>query len=389
VRDAGFSLIEVLLAAALFVVVALGAFEMLRQLTGGVQHLSARHLAYAGLERLSGQLRAEARSATAIWSSAPTAGAAYDGCVQIDFYAADAGGPRFWSYRAFPNHAASDAVPPSALERLAANATLAPCDTSAAGTIVLSGLASAPTITTIAPNALLAHTDVYLHSPDSGFVAYGLPATAPIPVGVLDASGNPVVGGNTTLEVQLDTGDAARVLDLVAGTFPSGFTEVLQYTCSARCDVGHDTNAPKTLTACTMSWQTVWSEYVVWNDATTNPNGSLTYPGGWFIAGDFVFTYSGTRASDGGTDTLVTTDAATNWDVTRNYASDPPNLPTAAGTLAGSFAPWNVIAETPAAWLGDFGPYLAAGEAASVDADQARCTAVQAQGASDGFYTNG
>jgi prepilin-type N-terminal cleavage/methylation domain-containing protein len=387
--DAGFSLIEVLLAAALFVVVALSAFEMLRQLTSSVQHLSTRHLAYAGLERLSGQLRAEARSATAIWSSAPAAGSAYDGCVQIDFYAADAGGPRFWSYRAFPNHAASDAVPPTALERVAANAPLAPCDRSVAGAIVLGGLASAPSVTTIAPNALAAHTDAYLQSADSGFVAASVPATAPIPVGVLDASGNPIAGGNAVLEVRLDTGDASRVLDLVAGTFPSGFTEVLQYTCSARCDVGHDTNAPKTLTACAMTWQTAWSEYVVWNDATSNPDGSLTYPGGWFIAGDFVFAYSGTRASDGGTDTLVTTDPATNWDVSRNYASDPPNLPTAAGTLAGSFAPWNVIAETPSAWLNDFGPYLAAGEATSIDADEARCAAVQAQGASNGFYTNG
>jgi len=387
--EAGFSLIEVLIAAALFVAVALGAFELLRQLVGNAQHLNVRHLAYAGLERLSGQLRAEARSATAIWSSAPMAGSAHDGCVQVDFYAADAGGPRFWSYRNFPNHGASDALPPGALERLAAAAPIAPCDPSATGAIVLSGLQSAPSVTEIAPSALVAHVDAYLGSADSGFVAASVPPTAPIPVGVQDASGNPVAGGNTVLELRLDTADASRVLDLVAGVVPSGFTEILQYTCSARCNVGHDTGAAKTLTACALSWQQGWSEYVVWNDPTANPDGSLTYPGGWFIAGAFVFTYSGTRASDGGTDTLVKTDTATNWDATRNYVTDPPNLPTPAGTLAGSFAPWDVIAEAPAAWLNDFGPYLAAGEAATIDAEQATCSAVQAQGSSDGFYTNG
>ncbi|HTW82948.1 MAG TPA: prepilin-type N-terminal cleavage/methylation domain-containing protein [Candidatus Sulfotelmatobacter sp.] len=387
--EAGFSLIEVLLAAALFVTVALGAFETLRQLSSGASHLAARHLAYAGLERLSGTLRAEARSATAIWSSAPAASAAYDGCVQLDFYTADAGGPRFWSYRAFPHHASDDAVPPDALERLAAAAPIAACDPSLSGAIVLHGLQSAPTVTAVAPNLLAAHADAYLRTPDSGFVAASVPATAPIPVGVLDANGNPVAGGNTVLELRLDTGDASRVLDLVAGAFPNGFTEVLQYTCSARCDVGHDAGGAKTLTACAMSWQTAWSEYVVWNDATTSADGSLTFPGGWFIAGDFVFTYSGTRASDGGTDTFVQSDPATNWDATRNYVSDPPNLPTPAGTWAGSFAPWNVVAEAPAAWLNDFGPYLAAGELTAVDADQARCAAVQAQGSSGGFYTNG
>jgi hypothetical protein len=387
--EAGFSLLEVLIAASLFVAVALGAFELLRQLGGSAQHLASRHLAYATLERLSGQLRAEARSATAIWSSAPVAASGYDGCVQVDFYAADAGGPRFWSYRSFPNHSATDPVPAGALARVASSAPIAPCDASATGSIVLTGLQHAPAVTAVAPGGLAAHVDAYLQSPDSGFVATSVPSTAPVPLGVLDASGNPVGGGNTVLEVELDTADASRVVDLVPGTFPSGFTEVLQYTCSARCNVGHDTDAPKTLTACTMTWQPGWSEYVVWNDPTTNPDGSLTYPGGWLIAGAFVFTYSGTRASDGGADTLVKTDSATNWDTTRNYTTDPPNLPTPAGTLTGSFAPWNVLSEAPAAWLGDFGPYLAAGEQTAIDAEQTTCSAVQAQGSSDGFYTNG
>jgi hypothetical protein len=150
---------------------------------------------------------------------------------------------------------------------------------------------------------------------------------------------------------------------------------VLRYTCSERCDVGHDTAAPKTLTRCALTWQPGWS--------------TLAFPGGWFIAGTFVFTYSGTRASDGGTDTLAKPYAATNWDAARDYAAFPPDRAAPDGSRAGSFAPWDVRVETPAAWLADFMPYLASGEGAPLAAEQQRCDAVQAQGAGGGFYANG
>src|SRR5947209_7973565 len=64
--ERGFSLIEVLIATALFAVVAFGAFELVRQLGENARRLTARHVAYGSLERLAAQLRAEARSATAI-----------------------------------------------------------------------------------------------------------------------------------------------------------------------------------------------------------------------------------------------------------------------------------------------------------------------------------
>lgn len=388
-NEAGFSLIEVLLAAALFTTVAIGAFEVVRQLAAHARQLTARHLAYGSLERLSAQLRAEARSATAIWTSAPSAGTAHDDCVQIDFFTADANGPAFWSYRQFPNHTAADAVTGDALERLAAQGPIAPCDTSLHGAVVLTDLHGTVAVATIPPSALAAHRDPYLDAADSAFVAASVPAVAPIPLGVLDASGAPVQGGNTVLEARIETGAGSRVLDLLPGTFPGGFTEVLRYTCSERCDVGHDAAGAKTLTSCTLTWQPGWSTFVRWSDYTMNPDGSLAFPGGWFIAGTFVFTYSGTRASDGGTDTLAKPYAASNWDTARDYAAFPPDRPASDGSLSGSFAPWDVRSEAAAAWLDDFAPYLASGERAPIAAERARCDAVQQQGASGGFYANG
>jgi prepilin-type N-terminal cleavage/methylation domain-containing protein len=386
--ERGFSLIEVLIAAALFAAVAFGAFEIVRQLATDARRLTARHLAYGSLERLTAQLRAEARTATAIWTSAPSAGGAHDDCVQLDFFTADAAGPAFWSYRSFPNHTASDAVPGDALQRLAARSPIAPCDPAHSGTVVLTDLQAPPAVATIPADALAPHRDVYLDAADSPFVAASVPATAPIALGVLDASGAPVRGGNAVVELRLDTGDGSRVDDLVPGVFPNGFTEVLRYTCSERCDVGHDTAAPKTLTSCAMTWQPGWSTFVRWNDYVTNPDGSLTFPGGWFIAGTFVFTYAGTRA-DGGTDTLAKPYLATNWDAARDYAAFPPDRAAADGSQAGSFAPWDVRSEPASAWLTDFAPYLASGEAAPLAGEARRCDAVQQQGTNGGFYANG
>ena len=387
--EGGFSLIEVLIATALFGVVTLGAFEAVRQLAAQTRHLAARHLAYAGLERLTAQLRSEARSATAIWSSSPSAGPGHDDCVQIDFFTADAAGPAFWSYRTFPNHAAADAIPPDVLVRLAARAPFAPCDPSQSGAVVLGGITAPLAVASIGASALRAHRDLYVDRADSPFVAASVPSTAPVALGVLDAQGVPVQGGNAVVELRIDTGDGSRVVDLVPGVFPSGFTEVLRYTCPERCDVGHDTAGPKTLTACAVSWQPSWSRFVRWNDGAGNPDGSLTFPGGWFIGGAFVFTYSGTRASDGGTDTVAKPYAATNWDVARDYAAFPPDRAAADGSRAGSFAPWDVRSESPPAWLTDFAPYLAASERTAIAAEQQRCDAVQQQGASGGFYANG
>ena len=138
-----------------------------------------------------------------------------------------------------------------------------------------------------------------------------------------------------------------------------------------------------------MTWQPGWSTNLVWPDPQAQADGTLMFPSGWFIGGTFVFTYSGTRASDGGSDSVVLPYAASNWDPTRDYTAFPPDRPAPDGTRTGSFTPWDVRAEAPDAWLADFSPYVAASERAAVAAEQARCDAVRAQGASTGFYANG
>ena len=141
--ERGFSLLEVLVAAGLFVVSRSPAFEALRQLLAGSRQLAARQLALGGLERLTAQMRAEARSATAIWVGA-SAGGGHDDCTQLDFLGTDASGPKFWSYRRFPNHTRSpqpgatpapsdDAVPGDALQRVAGTAPLAACASARSG----------------------------------------------------------------------------------------------------------------------------------------------------------------------------------------------------------------------------------------------------------------
>ena len=387
--EAGFSLIEILIAAALFAAAAFGAFEALRQLAANGRQLTARHLASAALERLTAQLRAEARSATAIWSSSPQAGAAHDGCVQLDFFTADAGGPRFWSYRSFPNHLAGEPIPGDVLQRLAGTAPIPPCDPGRAAESALSALQRPFALAAIAPDRLAAHRDAYLDLPDSPFVGGAVPAASPVSLGVLDAAGAAVQGGNTLIELQLATAAGSRVVELLPGVLPGGFTELLRYTCSERCDVGHDTAGPKTLTTCATSWTPGWSTFARWSDYRANPDGSLTFPGGWFIGGTFAFTYSGTRASDGGADALVKPFAATNWDAARDYAAFPPDRAAADGSSAGSFAPWDVRAESADAWLADFAPYLAAAARGPIAAERARCDAVRSQGANGGFYPNG
>ncbi|MBV9440553.1 MAG: hypothetical protein JOZ24_11220, partial [Candidatus Eremiobacteraeota bacterium] len=237
-RCAGFSLVETVLAGALFAVIALVALEALRQLEGATRHLAARHTALTAIERLDATLRAEARSAIAIWSASSAAGEGADGCVELDFAAVDAGGPSFWSYRAFPRHGAGDAVPADALERVAARGPLAPCDPALHGAVVLRGLRAPLSVQSILPQNVAAHADPYLAVPDSPYVGASVPAVAPAALPLRDARGAALTGGNVLIEARFDTDAGSRVVDLLPGTLPTGFSEELHYTCSERCDVG-------------------------------------------------------------------------------------------------------------------------------------------------------
>lgn len=363
--QAGFSLIEILIAAALFVLVSFGALEGIRALSAGGRHLAARQLAYASLERFTAQLRAEARGATAIWVQSVSSGA-YDDCVEVDFYGADAAGPAFWAYRRYPNHSAADAIPGDAVARVAAASAIAPC--AGSGTIALTGVRA---FSAAAAPALAAHTDSYTGQPDSAFVAPSVPQTAPVDLGVLAADGvTPVRGGNTLIDVLAETDDASRVVDLVPGTVPSGYTQVLRYTCDARCGVGHAGTAPQTLTTCAVTWQLGWRyAYAVY----PAPGAAVLSPQtlGYFYAGWFTFTYGDDKY--GQPDALVKVYAASNDDPARDYSAVPPVVAPQPGDLIAQDAP----DAAAAAWYAAFAPYVATAYAAPLSREFQTCSALQ------------
>jgi prepilin-type N-terminal cleavage/methylation domain-containing protein len=376
--ERGFSLIEIVIAAALFAVVAFAAFATLRQALADARRLGARHLALGTLERLSAQLRAEARGATAIWVGA-SAGAGHDDCDQLDFATADAGGPKFWSYRRFPNHGASDAIPPDALQRVASTVPVAACALADPAETVLTGT-SGFTVARFDPSVLAAHADPYLGQPDGAF-AKAVPPDPRVPLGMRDADGNAISGGNTLTEVRLDTGDGSRAVELVPGVFPSGFTAALTYTCNARCQVGHDTGAPKTLTACDVSWSTDPARFpqpvqAYVYDATTGTYVLTTRGYDWAVL--FRFRYYDQRPVPPGTGD----------ELSRYVVSDTFD---GGGTPAPAAPPFDSSAGLPDAnaWYAALAPSLSPAMRAAFDAENAICTGVNAQRTGPGYYDNG
>ena len=376
---AGFSLIETLIATALFVVVAFGALESLRVLLPAVRQLAARHLAYAGVERLTAQLRAEARSAVAVWPSAPAKSGAHDDCDELSFYTADAAGPKFWSYRRFPNHAAGEPVPAGVLLRVTGSSQPPPCDPTAVAQAILSGV-TAFSVSRVAAPQLAAHADPYDGAADGGFITGALDDDA-VPVGVLDAGGAPVHGGNALVEVRLDTGDASRAVDLVAGVAPGGFTTVLSYTCTARCAVGHGAANAQTLTNCNAVWQTasgwpvaVYGPGYYLNSGEYVPQGPL-----WGYAWDGFFVVTYYDSLFGRPDRLTRTYEVTNW---------PPGGWSGGGHLAYPSFPAGLNAGALAdarTWLNDIAYDLLPGQSAPVQSELSTCAALSSTAQTQGI----
>lgn len=363
-RQRGVSLVEVLLAGALFACLALAAFETLRQIGSGARRLAARHAAYAQLERFTARLRAEARSATAIRITAGAGSGAlagYDDCRELTFFTANARGPAFWAYRWYPNHRADDAVPGDAVVRVTGSA--APCARAAPGDVVLRGLAAGGF--TLAQPRLA----------DAPFAVASLMETQAA-LGVADAAGANVSGGNAVVELAVTTADAMRIVDLAAGVFPGGWTEELVFDCATttRCDVAHDDARPRRLTRCTLARFSY--------DAATYPlpaafawdgssGGTSTRRAtGWLWSGAFVFHYY-----DGRTGSADAHDA---WVAVANFDG---------GRFANP-APYAAADPDAARWSAELRPYLSAGSSSAFDAERARCDGVEAAGNANGFLQN-
>jgi len=215
----GFTLIEVLLATALFVFVAFAGFEVLRQLSFGANLLAQRADAAAQLSAAAGALRSDALSSAAVWKPASSCG---DG---VEFMQRDAGGTTFLVYVARG----------SQLVRASAAGPMDPC----AGMLNVQAVVPAIlgfTVTRVPASSLPAHADPVSGAADgSAFVPGGITAIA-VDSHVADVDGSHILTGNDVVEVTIDADPALTVVDLLAGSRPSAYTQTLAFTCDGRCE---------------------------------------------------------------------------------------------------------------------------------------------------------
>ena len=216
--EAGFTLIEVLLATGLFAFVGLAAFETLRQLGTNVAHLAQRSAARAQLVTTIARLRSDAVSAVAIWKPAASCGDA------VAFLQRDAAGSGFVLYRERAG----------AVVRASGAAPLDPCDPALPVETLEAGV-TAFAVVPMAATALPAHADPVSGAADGAiFVPAGIVAVA-VDAHAKDVDGSPIRAGNGVVEVTIAADPRLGVVDLVAGSRPSAYTQVLTYACGARC----------------------------------------------------------------------------------------------------------------------------------------------------------
>jgi len=303
-REAGFTLIEVLLAAALFVFVALAGFDVLRQLSWNVNLLAGRAAAAAQLRVAAGMLRSDALSSVAVWKPASACGDA------VEFMLRNAGGTSFLLYLA---QAAS-------LVRASAAGPLNPCDPALRAQTVVGAITSL-TVTRIPASGLAAHTDPVSGNPDGGlFVAGGITAIA-VDSHATDVDGSQITTGNDVVEVTIDADPVQTTLDLLAGNRPSAYTQVLTYTCNGRCEASGPfpeiRNAAFTDCAVGYDFQNSATYYVPAAYGYVNQQIVVT---AYNVAGGYTFAFSGPAP--------VTVERA--WPVARW----PPAGSALAGTIA-------------------------------------------------------
>ncbi len=217
--EAGFTLIEVLLASALFVFVAAAGFDVLRQLSANVTLMAQRADAASQASIAAASMRSDALSSVSIWKPASTCGDA------LELMQRDAGGASFILYEKSAN----------ALVRAAAPGPMDPCDTALHRETLVAAIAGF-TVTRIASAALPAHLDPISANADGAILAPGGITGVAVDVHANDVDGTHLTGGNDVVEVAIDADPIVTPVDLVAGNRPSAYTRVLAYTCNGRCE---------------------------------------------------------------------------------------------------------------------------------------------------------
>lgn len=344
--ERAFTLIEVTIAVALFAIVMLVTLDLVRGAFGGMQHLQTQAAAANQLDVFVERLRSESRTALALTVLQPT-------CHSVAFVARDsAGGTHYWLYHwdgARVMRYASEAAP------------LTPCP-AANGDVVLTGITRFD-VSVFVASQLAAHVDPISQSPDTPFLVAGAAPAVAVPLGVNDADGaTPIAAGNALTELVIEGAATSRVVDLIAGTNPSAYTAVLNYTCNARqCDGVFPAGVD--IQNCT------WTSSL---DASPAPvpvartaNGSVS---GWFVDIGFTFTYFDRNARPS---YAVQDDAGATV-----FVADPATIAAAVANNTAS-AP-----ESPTYFSG-FG---LTGSAPQIEA--ARCDAIAQANAAGSFYGN-
>lgn len=226
-NESGFTLIEVLLATALFVFVAIAGFEALRALGAQVTLLARRSAEASQLAAATTAMRSDALSSAAVWKPASACGDA------VSFMQKEAGNAT--SFVLYVSRAAAGTAARPALYRaVSTSGPLDPCDPALAVGPVVDAIAGFR-VTSLRASDLAVHADAVSGQSDGAiFRAGGIPSIA-IDSHDRDYDGTPIRTGNQITEVSIDAAPAQATLDLVAGNRPSGFTSVLTYACGARC----------------------------------------------------------------------------------------------------------------------------------------------------------
>lgn len=221
--ERGFTLIEVMLAAALFAFVGVTGFELLRQLQGALAVVTQRADAAAQLATTEGELRSAALSAVAVFKPPSNCGDA------VEFLKRNAGGTTFSLYTTRATASGT------ALIRSDGPGPLDPCDATLSVDSLIVPVNSL-TVTVLKASDLPAHTDPIGGAADGGlFVASGITAVE-VDSTALSFDGSAIPTGNDVVEVRIDADPRVDLIDLMAGNRPSACTQQLSYPCNGRCE---------------------------------------------------------------------------------------------------------------------------------------------------------
>ncbi len=221
--EAAFTLIEVVIAAAVFVFVAAAGFETLRGLGASALQVEQRVQAAAAANTLIARLRSDALSSAAVW--APNA---------------PCGDPAVAFMHREPTGLSFDLFVFRSGVMLASTAQNGPIDPCAATTTYGTALGGVTNVTLVALAASALTT-----LPDGAlFAGPAIPAVA-LDSHVRDYDGAPILYGNGVVELTIDADPVATTVDLIAGNAPSGYTVNLTYACGGRCQAnGSSSSAP-------------------------------------------------------------------------------------------------------------------------------------------------